>query len=83
MWYRRTFSLPQGWPGQRVLLHFGAVDWQANVWVNNIQVGSHLGGYDKFTFDITQALQNSHGHSHELMVEVTDPSGQSKLPFSV
>ena len=45
MWYRRTFSLPQGWPGQRVLLHFGAVDWHTNVWVNNIQVGSHSGGY--------------------------------------
>jgi len=42
MWYRRTFSVPQGWAGQQVLLHFGAVDWQTQVRVNNIQLGTHL-----------------------------------------
>ncbi len=44
MWYRRTFSVPQGWAGQQVLVHFGAVDWQTQVWVNNIQLGNHFGG---------------------------------------
>ncbi len=44
MWYRRSFTIPQGWAGQQVLLHFGAVDWQAHVWVNNVQMGTHCGG---------------------------------------
>ncbi|DBB10511.1 hypothetical protein WJX82_011175 [Trebouxia sp. C0006] len=79
MWYRRTFSVPQGWAGQQVLLHFGAVDWQTQVWVNNIHLGTHFGGYDQFTFDITQALQNSSGNSHELLVEVTDPSDSANI----
>ena len=56
LWYRMSFSVPKNWKGQRVLLHFGAVDWQADVWVNDIKVGSHTGGYTPFSIDITQAL---------------------------
>lgn len=80
MWYRRTFSVPEGWAGQQVLLHFGAVDWQAHVWVNSIDLGTHCGGYDKFSFDITQVLRSAAaGNSHELMVEVTDPSDSANI----
>lgn len=76
MWYRRGFTIPNAWDGQRILIHFGAVDWQAAVWINSVRVGVHCGGYDRFTFDITSALQNgSSGSVHELLVEVTDPSG--------
>ena len=57
LWYRRTFTLPKAWKGQRVLLHFGAVDWKADVWVGDVKVGSHTGGYTPFSFDITDALQ--------------------------
>ena len=39
LWYQRTFSLPPEWNGQRILLHFGAVDWKANVWINGQHVG--------------------------------------------
>ena len=58
LWYRRTFEVPAGWKGQRVLLHFGAVDWEATVFVNGKEVGTHRGGYDPFTFDITDALKD-------------------------
>lgn len=44
MWYRRGFSLPKQWAGQQILLHFGAVDWQASVWVNSVHLGAHAGG---------------------------------------
>ena len=56
LWYRRTFTLPKAWKGQRVLLHFGAVDWKADIWVNGIKAGSHTGGYTPFSLDITEAL---------------------------
>ena len=61
LWYRRTFTVPEKWnwsaDKKRMLLHFGAVDWDATVWVNGKEVGNHKGGYDPFTFDITDALK--------------------------
>ena len=51
--YQRTFTVPSAWKNKRVLLHFGAVDWKADVWVNDVKVGSHTGGFVPFTFDIT------------------------------
>ena len=57
LWYGRTFTIPKAWKGRRVLLHFGAVDWQADIWVNNIKAGSHTGGYTPFSLDITDALK--------------------------
>ena len=59
LWYHRTFELPDAAQGKRWLLHFGAVDWHAQVWVNGRNVGEHRGGYDSFTFDVTGALQDS------------------------
>ena len=53
LWYRRTVDLPKKWRRGRVLLHFGAVDWESAVWVNGREAGTHRGGYDPFTFDIT------------------------------
>lgn len=78
LWYRRAFDLPPGWAGQRILLHFGAVDWQATVYVNSQQVGAHTGGYDAFTFDITDHL-NAQG-PQELVVYVEDPTDQGGQP---
>jgi beta-galactosidase/beta-glucuronidase len=57
LWYMRKFDVPRGWRSQRVLLNFGAVDWEAKVWVNGKEIGGHQGGYDAFSFDITEALQ--------------------------
>ncbi|MHB1294617.1 MAG: glycoside hydrolase family 2 protein [Anaerolineae bacterium] len=56
VWYRREFDLPGAWAGRRVLLHFGAVDYQADVWVNGQQAGQHRGGYTAFSFDVTDLL---------------------------
>jgi len=70
-WYRREFTVPQSWGGQRVLLHFGAVDWEATVCINGRSVGTHRGGYDAFSFDITPLL-NRDG-ANELVVGVFDP----------
>ena len=72
LWYRRTFTVPEAWAGQRVLLHFGAVDWDTTVWLNGVQVGEHKGGYDPFSFDITEALSGA--GPHELKLSVWDPA---------
>lgn len=56
VWYRRTFTLPASFAGKRVLLHFGAVDYEAHIYLNGKEVGAHKGGYTPFTIEITDAL---------------------------
>ncbi len=72
LWYHRDFSVPESWRGQRVRLHFGAADWHAEVWVNGHAIGQHQGGYDAFTFDITDALRWN--GLEDVSVCVTDPT---------
>jgi Glycosyl hydrolases family 2, sugar binding domain/Glycosyl hydrolases family 2/Glycosyl hydrolases family 2, TIM barrel domain len=79
LWYRRTFTLAGLPPGHRLLLHFGAVDWDAVVFVNGRQVTQHQGGYDPFSVDITDALQPVAGE-HELVVAVRDPTDAGQQP---
>ncbi|MCQ1951548.1 glycoside hydrolase family 2 [Arthrobacter sp. zg-Y859] len=79
LWYRRTVTLPEGFAGERILLHFGAVDSSCRVTVNGIPVGGHDGGYVPFSLDITDALAagpdaNSPGGQHEIVVRVRDLS---------
>ncbi len=69
LWYRRTFTIPEAWLGKRVLLHFGAVDHTCEVWVNGVSIGSHIGGYLPFTFDVTRSLIPG---ENMLIVAVTD-----------
>lgn len=71
LWYRRKFTLTDAFKGKRTLLHFGAVDWQCKVWVNGEVVGEHTGGYNPFTFDITDVLADG---ENELLVKVFDPT---------
>jgi hypothetical protein len=79
LWYRRSFDLPRDWRGERrVLLHFEAVDWEAHVWVNGQEQGRHRGGYDPFSFDITDALND--GGSQTLTVAVWDPTDGGTQP---
>ncbi len=78
LWYHRRFELPGNWRQRRVMLHFGAVDWQSRVWVNGKEIGHHRGGYDAFSFDITPAL-NPAG-SQEILVSVWDPIDTSFQP---
>ena len=77
--YRRTFTIPQEWAGESlVLLHFGAVDWEATVFINGQQVGTHRGGYDPFSFDITPFIRRN--EPNELVVHVFDPSQKGEQP---
>lgn len=78
LWYRRAFTVPGSWRGRRVLLHFGAVDWRARVWVNDKEIGTHEGGYDDFTFDVTDALRPSGAQA--LVVAVDDPTDAGTQP---
>src|SRR5262245_8218273 len=78
LWYRRTFEVPKKWDERRVLLHFGAVDFETTVWVNGKEVGQHRGGYDAFSFDITDAL-NRYG-VNELVVTAWDPTDAGTQP---
>ncbi|MAS33856.1 MAG: glycoside hydrolase family 2 [Anaerolineaceae bacterium] len=78
LWYHHTIDLPADWADQRVLLHFGAVDWETQVWVNGTAVGDHRGGYDAFSFDITNALTES--GAQEILLRVTDPTDAGAQP---
>ncbi|MFL5561167.1 MAG: PA14 domain-containing protein [Gemmatimonadaceae bacterium] len=72
--YRRTFQRPADMlAGERLVLHFGAVDWRATVYVNGQRIGTHSGGYDEFSYDITDALRTGDA-TQELMVAVFDPT---------
>ncbi|WP_462411416.1 PA14 domain-containing protein [Neobacillus sp. Marseille-QA0830] len=77
MWYKRSFTVPSDWDGQRVQLNFDAVDYKAVVYVNGTKAGEHTGGYDAFSFDITDQLVKG---DNELIVEVYDETsgGQAR-----
>ncbi|MEV0347556.1 PA14 domain-containing protein [Nonomuraea sp. NPDC050680] len=79
MWYRRTFEVPRSWSGERLLLHLDAVDWDATIYVNGKQVGTHKGGYDRITVDVTDALKR--GGRQELVVGVADPTDSGAQPI--
>lgn len=76
--YQRSFEVPSGWKGKQVLLHFGAVDWKTDVWVNDVKVGSHTGGFTPFSLDITAALAAK--GNNQLLVKVWDPTDKGPQP---
>ena len=78
LWYHRQFVVPAAWKGKQVMLNFGAVDWQADVYVNDIHVGCHKGGYTAFGFDITPYLHSK--GSQKLVVRVYDPTNKGYQP---
>ena len=77
LWYRRTFKVPAEWKGRRVRLNFGAVDWEAAVQVNGKALGTHRGGYDALSYDVTDALKDG---DNELVVGVFDPTDKGPQP---
>ena len=79
LWYQRTFTVPRKWAGQTVLLNFGAVDWDTTVWINGLEVGTHQGGYDGFSFDVTDTLKAG-GGDQEIVVAVHDPTDAGTQP---
>ncbi|MFV2069903.1 MAG: glycoside hydrolase family 2 protein [Pirellulales bacterium] len=80
LWVRRTFQTGDVGKNQRVLLHFGAVDWEAEVWVNGKRVGTHRGGYDPFEFDITDLLKGGGRGDQQIIVRVWDPTDHGPQP---
>lgn len=78
LWYRKTFSISNVWKKKHILLNFEASDWETTIWIDGKEIGTHRGGYDPFTFDITAALGQS--KLHELMVRVWDPTDMGTQP---
>jgi len=78
VWYKRNFTVPSKWKNNKILLHFGAVDWKSEIWLNDIKIGSHTGGYTPFSFDI-QPFLNKTG-DQKLVVRVWDPTDKGFQP---
>lgn len=78
LWYRRTFTVPASWKDQQVILNFGAVDYESEIYINGTSLGIHLGGYDPFSFNITKYLKTS--GDQELTVRVFDPTDADGYP---
>ncbi len=80
LWYRKTFKILDQWmdDDNRVILNFGAVDWEATVWLNGKLAGNHKGGYDAFSFDITDYLLPA--QAQELVIKVWDPVDKGTQP---
>lgn len=79
MVYRRDVMIPEKWKGKRILLHIGAADWETELYVNNKKVGEHKGGYDPFTFDITDFLTKD--KAQNISIQVKDPSDTGGQPI--
>lgn len=77
LWYHRTIEIPEKWKDQRILLHFGAVDWEATIYLNDKEVTVHRGGFDPFSIDITDHLKNG---ANELVLRIWDPTDQGAQP---
>ena len=80
LWYRRTVAVPKDLRAGRVLLHLGAVDWESTVWVNGHEAGTHRGGYDPFSYDITGLLKRS--GKQEIVLRVLDPTDEGNSPIA-
>ena len=79
LWYRRTFTVPTEWSGRQVVVRFGAVDYESEVFLNGKRVGLHRGGYDPFSFDLTPFLSPT-GGPQEIVVRVYDPTDAGGQP---
>ena len=78
MWYKKSFSLPKNWDGKDVIIHFEAVDYHCSVWVNDILAGSHKGGFDRFSFNITPYLKLK--GNQKVVLSVEDATNFSSQP---
>ena len=78
LWYKRSFTVPSNWKGKKVMLNFGAVDWRSEIFINDIKVGTHQGGYTPFSFDVTPFLNKS--GEQKLVVKVWDPTDKGYQP---
>ncbi len=77
LWYKRDFTIPSNWKNKNIKLNFGAVDWKADIFVNDIFIGSHVGGFAPFSLDITPYLTTGR---QKLVVRVWDPTDKGYQP---
>ena len=77
IWYEKDIEIPKNWNDKNILLHFGGVDWKCKIYINDIYVGEHSGGYSPFYFDITEKLKKG---INKLFVKVTDPTNKGYQP---
>ncbi len=77
LWYQKEFSVPKNWKGQNMLLHFEASDWETSVYVNGNRLGQHRGGYDPFTFNITDQLVQGKNKIHVCVWDATEGQSQA------
>ncbi len=78
MWYQRSLAIPADWAGRRVILHFGAVDYESEVFIDGASVGRHWGGTASFSYDITAYV--TPGNTHNLVVYVRDEVRSGQQP---
>lgn len=78
LWYRTTFTIPRSWEKEKLLLNFEACDWETKVWIDGKEAGTHKGGYDPFSFEISELTGT--GKEHELLVCVWDPTDKGPQP---
>lgn len=78
LWYNKKFTVPAGWTGKDIIIHFDAVDWETKLWINGKKVGEHKGGSDPFSFNITPYL-NKKG-DQEMVLSVWDPTDTDLQP---
>ncbi|MHA1671331.1 MAG: glycoside hydrolase family 2 protein [Promethearchaeota archaeon] len=72
LWYHRKFTIPEKWINGRIFIHFGAIDWEASVWINDNEAGHHRGGYTPFKIDITDFLNLK--EENDILIAVWDPT---------
>ena len=77
LWYRTSFTVPSSWKGKRLMLNFDAVDWKTVVYVNDVQIGTHTGGYTHFSFDVTPYLKSG---ANTLVLKVMDGTDNGLQP---
>ena len=78
LWYYKIFQVPREWKRKEIILHFGAVDWESELWINDKKVGIHRGGYDPFSFNISPYLIKRKNQKIEL--RVWDPTDEGFQP---
>lgn len=86
VWYRRSITIPKDWAGKRILLNFGAVDYDTEVWINGVTAGTHRGGYTPFALDITDLLRDGENSITVCADDDTrsdlQPTGKQSIQYS-
>ena len=78
LWYYKEFEIPKKWKDKNIIIHFNAVDWKSELYINDDKIGEHYGGYSEFNFDITKNLKTG---KNKIILKVWDPSDTGYQPI--